>query len=79
MQKLLSGKNILIVVAAALTLSSCNKGGSGGKKAKSSVTGWNYDDKNMGNFHVTKMFYASKCSQIVRCSGREKQRCVLGI
>ena len=56
MQKLLSGKNILIVVAAALTLSACSKG-SGGKKAKSSVTGWNYDDKNMGNFHVTKMKY----------------------
>ena len=55
MTKFLSTKNLWLVLAVGLTLSSCNK--SGGGKSKSSVTGWNYDDKNLGNFHVTKLKY----------------------
>lgn len=59
MQTFLSGKNlILMAVAASLTLTSCKNGGLfGKKKAKSDVTGWSYDDKNMGNFHVAKVKY----------------------
>ena len=55
MQKLFSGKNLIILAAAAISLgslSSCSK-----KKSKSSVTGWNYDDKKMGNFHIAKVKY----------------------
>ena len=55
MQKLLTGKNVLTIIAASLTLSSC--GIFGKKKEVSSVTGWSYDDKNMGNFHVSKVKY----------------------
>ena len=55
MQKLISGKNLLLLAAAIFTLYSC--GGSGKRKAKSAVTGWNYDDKNMGSFHVSKVKY----------------------
>ena len=58
MIKLISGKNAIILVFAALSLSACKKGGLFGKKqSKSSATGWNYDDKNMGNFHVAKVKY----------------------
>jgi len=56
MQKILSGKNLILVATAALsfgTLQSCKKGKSG----KSDATGWKYDDKNMGNFHVAKVKY----------------------
>lgn len=56
MQKILSFKNLVLVTAAAFSLASC-KSNKGGKSGKSSVTGWNYDDKNMGNFHVNKMKY----------------------
>jgi formylglycine-generating enzyme len=55
MQKILSGKNLALLVIAALSLSACKKGA--GKSGKSSVTGWNYDDKNMGNYHVSKVKY----------------------
>jgi formylglycine-generating enzyme required for sulfatase activity len=56
MQKTTSVRNLfLILVLGAFTISSC--GVSSNKKLKSSVTGWNYDDKNMGNFHVTKVKY----------------------
>ncbi len=58
MQNLFSGKNLIILAAAAITLQSlgsCKKGASG--KNKSDVTGWKYDDKNMGNFHVAKLKY----------------------
>jgi gliding motility-associated lipoprotein GldJ len=44
-----------IASLAILSLSSC--GIFGKKKAKSSMTGWTYDDKNMGNFHVNKIKY----------------------
>ena len=50
MNKLFSGKTAMLLVIAALSLSACKKGGLFGKKqTKSSATGWNYDDKNMGN------------------------------
>ncbi len=51
----ISGK-LLIVAIAALSLTACKKLG-GKKSGKSSATGWNYDDKNMGNFHVAKVKY----------------------
>ena len=58
MLKLFSGKTLLILVAAAFSLSACKNGGLFKKKSsKSSATGWNYDDKNMGNFHVAKVKY----------------------
>ena len=59
MQTFFSGRNlILVVVAASLSLTSCKNGGLfGKKKSKSDVTGWSYDDKNMGNFHVAKVKY----------------------
>ncbi|MEO5967459.1 MAG: SUMF1/EgtB/PvdO family nonheme iron enzyme, partial [Ferruginibacter sp.] len=59
MQTFFSGRNlILVVVAASLSLTSCKNGGLFGKKSsKSGVTGWSYDDKNMGNFHVAKVKY----------------------
>ncbi len=58
MQKILSVKNVVILTALLFSLGSCKNGGIfGKKKSKSSVTGWNYDDKNMGNYHVSKMKY----------------------
>ena len=58
MTKLLSGKTAMILIIAAISMSACKKGGLFGKKqSKSSATGWNYDDKNMGNFHVSKVKY----------------------
>ena len=50
MQKSISAGNLcLIILASSFTFMACHK-----KKDKSSVTGWNYDDKNYGNFHVLK-------------------------
>ncbi len=58
MQNLFSAKSLAILALAAFSLSSCKNGGLfGKKKGKSDVTGWNYDDKNMGNFHVAKVKY----------------------
>ena len=58
MPKFFSPKNVLLITAAAFSLSACKNGGLFKKKStKSSVTGWNYDDKNMGNFHVAKVKY----------------------
>ena len=58
MQNLFSVKNLLILLVAAIFLSSCKLFGKGGKGGeKSSATGWKYDDKNMGNFHVAKVKY----------------------
>jgi len=61
MQKVFSIKGLLTLSIAAFALASCSSNGGGGaagkRAAKSSVTGWNYDDKNMGNFHVSKIKY----------------------
>ncbi|MBC7937332.1 MAG: SUMF1/EgtB/PvdO family nonheme iron enzyme [Rhizobacter sp.] len=57
MQKIISGKSLMLITLAALSLSACKNGGLGKKKSKSDVTGWNYDDKKMGNFHVSKVKY----------------------
>src|ERR1700712_4643259 len=58
MQKIISVRNLFILTAAVFSLGSCKNGGLFGKKKdKSAVTGWNYDDKNMGNYHVAKMKY----------------------
>ncbi len=52
-------KTILLVAVGSVTLISCNKNSSqgSGAKGKSSMTGWNYGDKNMGNFYVAKVKY----------------------
>ena len=48
-------KLTLIILAASIAFTSCKNGGIfGKKKEQSSVTGWNYDDKDFGNFHVLK-------------------------
>ena len=58
MQKVRLVKSALFLLVAVVSLSSCKNGGIfGKKKAKSDVTGWSYDDKNMGNFHVSKVKY----------------------
>ena len=58
MHKSFSGKSLIIVITVAISLGACKDGGLfGKKKTSSSVTGWNYDDKNMGNYHVSKMKY----------------------
>ncbi len=58
MQNLFSGKNLVLLAVAMLSLGSCKNGGLfKKKKSKSDVTGWNYDDKTMGNFHVAKVKY----------------------
>ena len=53
MQNVFSGKSLLILVVAAISLNACTSNKSG----VSGVTGWKYDDKNMGNYHVTQMKY----------------------
>ena len=48
-------KNFVILLSCAALLSSCKNGGLFGKKTeKSEVTGWNYNDKNMGGYQVAK-------------------------
>ncbi|HRN56011.1 MAG TPA: SUMF1/EgtB/PvdO family nonheme iron enzyme [Agriterribacter sp.] len=55
MQRLLNFKSLLFLSAVALLFSSCKNGLFGKKKfEKSDVTGWNYNDKNMGGFNVSK-------------------------
>jgi gliding motility-associated lipoprotein GldJ len=45
----------LFIAGLPLILGSCKEGGMFGKKyAKSSATGWNYNDKNQGGFNVAK-------------------------
>ena len=47
-------KNVSILLTATVLLASCKNGGLFGKKQeKSSVTGWNYNDKNMGGYQVS--------------------------
>ncbi len=48
-------KNLFILSVCAASLASCKNGGLFKKKAeKSDVTGWNYNDKNMGGYQVSK-------------------------
>jgi formylglycine-generating enzyme len=48
-------KNLVLLATAAFTFSSCKNGLFGSKKKeKSSNTGWNYNDKNMGGYSVSK-------------------------
>ncbi len=58
MRNFFSAKNFIILLIAAISFTSCKNGGLFSKKSgKSDATGWNYDDKNMGNFHVAKVKY----------------------
>ncbi len=54
MFKTLSVRYLLIALVVAISLNACKKSSSGGK---SKVTGWNYNDKKMGNFNVAKVKY----------------------
>ncbi|MEQ1553765.1 MAG: SUMF1/EgtB/PvdO family nonheme iron enzyme [Ferruginibacter sp.] len=54
MFKAFSGRFLLVALVVAISLNSCKKSSSGGK---SSATGWNYNDKKMGNFNVAKVKY----------------------
>ncbi|MFM2139025.1 MAG: hypothetical protein RJA57_1332, partial [Bacteroidota bacterium] len=55
MQKSMTVKNTVILLSCVLLLASCKNGGLFKKKYdKSSVTGWNYNDKNQGAFKVVK-------------------------
>ena len=48
-------KNLVILLSCVVLLGSCKgKGLFAKKKDKSSVTGWNYNDKNMGGYQVAK-------------------------
>jgi sulfatase modifying factor 1 len=48
-------KNLAIFLSCAFLLASCKNGGLFKKKAeKSEVTGWNYNDKNMGGYQIAK-------------------------
>lgn len=48
-------KNLAILLSCVVLLASCKgKGLFSKKKDKSSVTGWNYNDKNMGGYQVAK-------------------------
>ncbi|MEO9211176.1 MAG: SUMF1/EgtB/PvdO family nonheme iron enzyme, partial [Ginsengibacter sp.] len=55
LDKITVGKLSLYFLASAFIFTSCKSGGIfSKKKEQSSVTGWNYDDKDYGNFHVLK-------------------------
>jgi gliding motility-associated lipoprotein GldJ len=49
-------KNLFILVSCATVVTSCSKvkGIFGKKSEKSDVTGWNYNDKNMGGYQVAR-------------------------
>ena len=48
-------RNLTILVSCVVLLASCKNGGLFKKKeSKSSTTGWNYNDKNMGGYQVAK-------------------------
>ncbi len=48
-------RNLTILVSFLVLLASCKNGGLFKKKSsKSDVTGWNYNDKNMGGYQVSK-------------------------
>jgi sulfatase modifying factor 1 len=49
---------MVVITFIGIGFTSCKNGGLFGKrKQQSAVTGWNYDDKNLGNFHVNKVNY----------------------
>jgi sulfatase modifying factor 1 len=52
MQLLLTGRNIVLLMAMAGSVASCSLFKK--KHDKSTATGWNYNDKDQGNFSVTK-------------------------
>lgn len=55
MQNMFRLKNLILIAGATITLASCKNGGLFKKKSpKSDMTGWNYNDKNMGGFNVAK-------------------------
>ena len=48
-------KNLVILLSCAAVVSSCKNGKLfGKKKEQSDVTGWNYNDKNMGGYQVAR-------------------------
>ena len=48
-------KNLVILASCAAVVTSCKNGKLFGKKKESStVTGWNYNDKNMGGYQVSR-------------------------
>jgi formylglycine-generating enzyme len=48
-------KNFVILLSSSVLLFSCKNGSPFGKKSeKSESTGWNYNDKNMGGYQVSK-------------------------
>ena len=58
MFKFFSAGSVILSLTTLLCMTACKNGSIfGKKKSKSDVTGWNYDDKNMGNFHVAKVKY----------------------
>ncbi|MBI5856372.1 MAG: SUMF1/EgtB/PvdO family nonheme iron enzyme [Sphingobacteriales bacterium] len=56
MQKTVTVKNLAILMSCVVLLASCKGKGLFGKKKydKSETTGWNYNDKNMGGYQVSK-------------------------
>ena len=53
-----SSRYFVLAAFAALSLGACKNGSIfSKKKGTSDATGWSYDDKNMGNFHVAKVKY----------------------
>jgi formylglycine-generating enzyme len=55
MQKTMRVKNLAILLSCVVLIASCKgKGLFGKKSSKSDVTGWNYNDKNMGGYQVAK-------------------------
>ena len=58
MLKTFSSRYLILAAFAAFSLGACKNGSIfSKKKGTSDATGWSYDDKNMGNFHVAKVKY----------------------
>jgi len=58
MLNIFSTRYFIIVAFSALSLGACKNGSIfSKKKGTSDATGWSYDDKNLGNFHVAKVKY----------------------
>ncbi len=55
MQKVLRLRNLPLIFGTIALLASCKNGGLFKKKPQqSNMTGWNYNDKDMGGFSVAK-------------------------